>query len=210
METHGDDLREQRAEVAARQAMAAAKFPVRLRKRDIEQIPQGVDRAALTGWANKKRMMELSVCRDGVTWGITGARGVGKSQMAVSIGMGLCEQGRTVRYVRAAWLFVNVRSTYQPAAKLTEEEAIEAWLKPRLLIIDEVDKRKESQHEDLLLENIVCQRHDDGKDTLLVGNLTPTEFCRCVGSSIESRMCEGGGVLVCDWPSFRVGVEARI
>lgn len=192
-------------EPEVKELVRKARFPVRLRETDVEAPGLGVDAQAAMAWENKRQMIRREVGKQGVTYGIVGPRGTGKSQMGVAIGRELCGQTKPVLYVRAAWLFVQVRSTYQPAAERTEEQAILDFLKPRLLIIDEVDKRKGSDAEDMLLENIVCGRHDDGKDTLLISNLKKAEFEASVGESIVSRMCQGGGVVVCDWGSFRTG-----
>lgn len=199
----GLDIDRMREQNAAVEHVKKAHFPKRLREADLMAPGLGVDGASLTAWSSKLRLLEQSVLRLGTTWLILGARGLGKSQMAVELGKHVCRKNRSARFVRAAWLFVSVRSTYQPAAKETEEEAIMRWIEPSLLVIDEIDKRKESEHEDLLIENIVCQRHDDGKDTILIANLTKESAEESLGASICSRLVEGGGVIVCDWKSFR-------
>ena len=53
------------------------------------------------------------------------------------------------------------------------------------------------------MENIVCQRHDNELDTILIGNHTAQDFARAVGDSITDRMAEGGSVFLFSWPSFR-------
>lgn len=42
------------------------------------------------------------------------------------------------------------------------------------------------------------------KDTIPIANLKEEEFLKSIGQSAESRLREVGGVIVCDWPSFRV------
>jgi len=40
-------------------------------------------------------------------------------------------------------------------------------------------------------------------DTILTCNLGTEELAASLGPSIVSRMEEGGGVIECNWPSFR-------
>jgi hypothetical protein len=41
------------------------------------------------------------------------------------------------------------------------------------------------------------------RDTIMISNETPEKMLAQVGPSIEDRMRECGGIIECNWPSFR-------
>lgn len=112
------------------------------------------------------------------------------------------DQART-RYTTAVELFVTIKETYGDNAQRSEKAAIDLFVKPDLLVIDEVQERAGTEWEQRLLAAIVDRRYAAMKDTILVGNLKPEDVQRELGTSIASRAQETGGIYVADWPSFR-------
>lgn len=143
---------------------------------------------------------------------IIGPRGTGKTQMAVVLAeiqefalhlrRQSFDQART-RYTTAVELFMTIKETYGDNAQRSEKAAIDLFVKPDLLVIDEVQERAGTEWENRLLVNIVDRRYAAMKDTILVGNLKPEDVQRELGTSIASRAQETGGIYVADWPSFR-------
>lgn len=143
---------------------------------------------------------------------LIGPRGTGKTQLAVVISenvehrlhqrRGAFDQART-RYTTAVELFMTIKETYGDNAQRSEKAAIDLFVKPDLLVIDEVQERAGTEWENRLLVNIVDRRYAAMKDTILVGNLKPEDVQRELGTSIASRAQETGGIYVADWPSFR-------
>jgi DNA replication protein DnaC len=72
-----------------------------------------------------------------------------------------------------------------------------------LLVLDEISETRETDFEGKMLANIVCQRHDYGRDTILISNQSDESLARSVGESITDRIAEGGGIYTFNWPSFR-------
>ena len=142
--------------------------------------------------------------RKGVMLALIGARGPGKTQLAVCAMHRACRSLQTTRYVKAMDFFSEIKGAYQGGAKDTERSVLSRFCQPRLLVIDGVEERGETAWEDQMLTHVLDKRYDDMKDTILIGNLKPEEFVRSVGSSVESRLRETGGIIVCEWPSFRV------
>jgi DNA replication protein DnaC len=99
-------------------------------------------------------------------------------------------------------LYLGIRESYRDDGP-REHEAIERFLAPRLLVIDEAHERGETAWEDRMLNYIVDTRYADMRDTVLISNQTAEDFRTAIGSSIYSRLTEVGGILVCDWPSYR-------
>ena len=152
----------------------------------------------------------------GVMIALTGKRGTGKTQMvseAVAryldgIGdltlAGACvPSGPGAVYLRAIGIFIAIRASYGKKSEETEGDVIKRYCRPGLLIIDEMHDRGETEWEDRMLTHIIDVRYGAMKDTVMISNQTKDEFLKQVGSSISSRLAETGGVMECDWDSFR-------
>lgn len=135
---------------------------------------------------------------------VIGDRGRGKTQMAVDLVRMYIEQDRgTALYVKAMAVFIALRETYRPDASSTERKVIADFARPALLVIDAIEVRGDTSWEDRVLNHIVDIRYDARKDTLLVGNVAKDEVVTVLGHSIISRANETGGVIHCDWGSYR-------
>jgi DNA replication protein DnaC len=138
----------------------------------------------------------------GFLFALLGQRGTGKTQIAVLTLVRAIQLGRPSRYVSAMRAFLEIRATFKSEAD-TELSAIEQFITPSLLVIDEFQERGESPWEDRLLGFIVDERYAAQKDTLLISNLKPVDFAESAGPSIVSRLTECGGIVECVWESFR-------
>lgn len=133
---------------------------------------------------------------------LVGKRGTGKTQIAVQAALANMLGNRRSRYAKAMMIFLHIRAAMKSETG-TELEAINSFVEPDLLVIDEIQVRGETDFEDRMLVHIFDMRYDAMKDTILIANLTETEFKESVGSSITDRLREIGGVVKCDWDSFR-------
>jgi DNA replication protein DnaC len=72
------------------------------------------------------------------------------------------------------------------------------------LIIDEVHEvPDDSKHKERLLTDIIDRRYAAKRDTLLISNQKKDEFCATLNASALSRLNEHGGIVRCEWASFR-------
>jgi hypothetical protein len=79
--------------------------------------------------------------------------------------------------------------------------AMRRWIDPALLVIDDIDKSRGTTDEWINLFRVIDKRGwEDGKETVLVTNLTSDELAARFGNSIADRITE---IVVCDWPSYR-------
>ena len=138
----------------------------------------------------------------GLLVALVGARGTGKTQLAACLIADVVEE-RSARYIKAPELFRVLRECFGPATHESENEVVTRFSAYSLLVIDATEERGQTSFEDRTLACIVDQRYDRELDTLLLSNETRAEFAQGAGSSILSRMTECGGVIECDWPSFR-------
>lgn len=154
-------------------------------------------------WGAKFKELQMKL-GTGRLLALIGTRGNGKTQLAVALGL---DQIRThlkaARFTTATAFFMAIKSTYKPTATDDEAEIIREFAKPPLLLIDEIGKRGGSEWENNLLFELLNRRYNDEKDTILIDNRTVQEFTETIGPSLASRMNEGGGVVHCDWETFR-------
>lgn len=171
---------------------------------------------------SERFMTILSWLGTGFTSALIGDRGGGKTQMAVEVVRRRCGEldpailaGLRLsvdrprypgpRYMRMTDLLMRLRATYGRDSNETEIQVIERYTSPTLLVIDEAHERGETAWENRMLPHILDVRYGAKRDTLLISNQSPEAFEAAMGASIYSRLAETGGVVVCDWGSFRDG-----
>lgn len=131
---------------------------------------------------------------DGVILGLIGERGVGKTQAAVC-GMSYWVKGRigSVRYIRFAELCMRFRDAIKQGTETLTLREFQGS-KRDLLIIDEMDKRADTEHERRTLSTLIDGRYGYGRYTLMIGNDTREGLLEAIGPTIASRMRESGGI----------------
>ena len=138
---------------------------------------------------------------------LCGPRGTGKSQIGVELIRHAIEQEDKALYIRAMDLFIDLKSTYGSKDRAENERTVlDRLLKPNLLVIDELSEGSDSEFERRMLTYLIDVRYGEAKDTLLIANYTRQTigtFEQRVGDSCVSRLNETGGILWCDWASFR-------
>lgn len=144
---------------------------------------------------------------------LLGKRGVGKTQLAVSLGLACAATGllatekrrtpTTQRYYVLGELFRAEKRTFSREHSSGARTPLEEAAKVDLLVLDEVHVRHESAWEDIELTLLFDRRYQDLRRTILIANLEVADARERLGSSIWSRITETGVVLECDWPSFR-------
>ena len=198
-----------------------------LSEKDIERIDgekhlRQHDDVVLTLWQHsgirarhkvkvKSKSLEWTKCLDrlnkrvgcGALVALVGARGTGKSQLAVELIRASCSVEKRAVYTTAMDIFIDLRDAY----KLQESEraVLLRFQSPPLLVIDEAQERGETPWEDRMLTALIDYRYSQKRDTILISNLKRAEFEASMGASVISRMVEVGGVIECNWPSFRNG-----
>lgn len=139
---------------------------------------------------------------NGATFAILGNRGTGKTQLAVCIAMRAAEKGG-VLYLTAFDFFLRIREAFSRESKKTERQILAELTSIRFLILDELQERGESAWEDRLLTSLIDRRYRDKRATMLLANLSESEFRKSIGPNAEDRLREGGGIAVLDGESRR-------
>jgi DNA replication protein DnaC len=144
---------------------------------------------------------------DGLTAGaslvLAGKPGTGKTHIACGIGRALIEQTRSVLFMTVLQALRYVKDTYRRESTRTESDAVADLLRPDLLILDEIGAQLGSEHEKMLMFEIINERYQRCRSTILISNLTGEELTAFLGDRVMDRFRESGAVLAFDWDSHR-------
>jgi DNA replication protein DnaC len=137
-----------------------------------------------------------------------GPSGVGKTHLAIALGVCACQAGYLVRFVRAYEL---LKSLYASLADDSLDELITEFAKPRLLIIDELGnspRKPEHDYAGVLFE-LIARRHRRGT-TVVTTNFGFDQWSTYLGAPMHvtpalDRLLEGAHIIIVpnDAPSFR-------
>jgi len=134
---------------------------------------------------------------------LAGKPGTGKTHIACGIGRALIEQTRSVLFMTVLQALRHVKDTYRRESDRTESDAIADLIKPDLLILDEIGAQLGSEHEKMLMFEIINERYQRCRSTILISNLTGEELTAFLGDRVMDRFRESGAVLAFDWASHR-------
>ncbi|MBU4200743.1 MAG: ATP-binding protein [Verrucomicrobia bacterium] len=152
-------------------------------------------------WTSKLDQLQAKI-GTGMLIGLLGTRGEGKTMLAIELIKAACQSGKSGIYVTAMEVFMAIKAGYNTGTD--EGHVLMPFKIAAVLVIDEAQERGATPWEDRLLTHLVDNRYANMRDTIIVSNQKPADFGASMGSSIMSRMQETGGIVACDWPSFRV------
>jgi chromosomal replication initiation ATPase DnaA len=150
--------------------------------------------------------LSRAMTRPGI-YALCGSLGAGKTHMACGLVNEFCGLGRSARYTKAADYIRDYRSTWKMGAGA--EDAYEKdYVRLSLLVLDEWQVRGDTDNENLILLRLIDKRYEADKTTLVIGNHgTQDEFERSIDARVADRICDGGGFILCDWPSLRGRIQ---
>lgn len=134
-----------------------------------------------------------------------GKAGTGKTHLACGIALQIMRSNRhTALFLTVQRAVRRIKETWHHSAKETEASAIAALVYPDLLILDEIGVQFGSETEKNLLFDVLNERYERCKPTILMSNLTIDEIKPYLGERVFDRLREGGGKsVVFDWDSHR-------
>ncbi len=144
------------------------------------------------------------VLDQGTSLCLVGAPGTGKTHIACAMGVAIAKAGYNVAYKRLYELMRQIKNTYAHGAKDSEEGIINNLTKADLLILDEVGLKTLSEHESSLVYQVIDQRYEAVRPTVIVSNLSEEDLGKHLGPRTIDRMYENhGAVFNFDWDSYR-------
>lgn len=133
-----------------------------------------------------------------------GLPGTGKTHLAIGIALQIMAEERSAMFATVMRAIRTIKDTWRKGADTSEAEAIQALVFPDLLILDEIGLQFGSDAEKLLLFDVLNERYERRRPTILLSNLTAQEVSGYLGERIMDRLREDGGeVIVFDWESHR-------
>jgi DNA replication protein DnaC len=134
-----------------------------------------------------------------------GKPGTGKTHLAVGIGLRIMHRdSRTVLFTTVMRAIRRVKDTWARENRETETQAIAALVFPDLLILDEVGVQFGSDTEKLILFDVLNERYEKRRPTLLLSNHPLDDVKAYLGERVFDRLREDGGeVISFTWESHR-------
>lgn len=157
--------------------------------------------------------------RVGAIVAIVGPRGLGKTSLAAKLAqqrawaiwdaslLGGPVRCDYVIYRKAASIVSTYKSLYADFGSMETEMLLRSIDRlcrdAETLVIDEFHDIQELKSHRRIFTDILDRRYAALRDTIIISNQTAAEFAESAGDSIISRLNEHGGILECDWQSFR-------
>ena len=140
-----------------------------------------------------------------------GKPGTGKTHLACGIGLQIMrEQNRTVLFSTVMRAIRRIKDTWAKGSHESESQAIETLVAPDLLILDEVVVQFGTDFEKNILFDVLNERYEKRRPTILMSNLAVNEVTAYLGERIIDRIREdGGGLIVFDWESHRGAAKCQ-
>lgn len=147
-----------------------------------------------------------AILEEGTSLVLCGRPGTGKTHLACAAANEVLSRNHSVVFMTVVAAVRQVKDTYRRESETTETQAIERFVEPDLLILDEVGVQLGTDTEKRILFEILNGRYENLRPSILLTNLKREELAAYVGERIMDRLQEGGGtVLSLDWESYRKG-----
>lgn len=185
----------------------AAGVPQRFRTRTLEsfEVTNPLQQVALD-FSRDYAHGFAAVRRTGRSAIFLGKPGTGKTHLAAGIAQHVMRvHDASVLFVTAARMVRMVKDTWTRGASRSESEVVASMVFPDLLVIEEVGVQQGTEFERNVLFDVLNERYEQRKPSLLLGNCTLDELSsRYVGERVVDRLREDGGVVVpFNWESLR-------
>lgn len=188
-----------------RRLVSAAQIPLRFADRTIENFVAHTDGAKRALTVARSYVQDFEESRkEGASLIFCGGVGTGKTHLAIGIANAVLEMKLRVRFVSVMNAVRTVKETYNRGSDETEREALNEFIYPDLLVLDEVGVQFGSDTEKMILFEIINGRYEQMKPTLVISNLAKEALGEFIGERSIDRLRENGGRLVVfDWASYR-------
>lgn len=179
-------------------------IPARFRERTLENYRTEVDKQKFAlGVAKRMTRAIMDEPQKGASLVLCGNPGTGKTHIACAIGHELIGALRSVHFSTVLAAIRHVKETYRRDSDRSEKNAIDDLCSPDLLILDEIGVQVGSEHEKMVLFEIINERYQECKSTILISNLNREELTAYLGERVMDRFSESGAVIAFDWSSYR-------
>jgi len=144
-----------------------------------------------------------------------GKTGTGKTHLAAAICKAVIRAGHQALFVSTLNVIQVVKETYSRDSECTEREAIARFVKPDLLVLDEVGVQHNTRTEQIVLTEIINRRYEAERPTILLSNLpvesetAKMDLVRVLGERVISRLREANDLLVFNTDDYRARIQEK-
>lgn len=132
-----------------------------------------------------------------------GSPGTGKNMLAGIIGQEIIKRDFSFYHTTAMKLVRTIKDSWKDREQ-NEQEIINSFISHSLLAIDEIGVQFGSATEQLYLTEVINERYEKRRPTILISNLTISQLTEVMGARVIDRFYDDGSkILVFDWPSYR-------
>jgi DNA replication protein DnaC len=141
-----------------------------------------------------------------------GKPGTGKTHLAAAIGLHVMrQQNRTVLFTTVMRAIRRVKDSWDRGSSESESQVIQTFVAADLLILDEVGVQFGTEFEKNILFDVINERYEKRKPTILMSNLPVSDVTAYLGERVIDRIREDGGArIVFDWSSHRAKMQGGI
>jgi len=204
-----------KAELAARQEKTVA---YRIREARFERIETieafDFDYSPSTRKVKNRclKLIESDMTAQGLNALFVGGSGLGKTHLARAVGYRLCQKGVRVLYTSMSAMTLALATA---DATGTLKRTMEHYTQPALLIIDEVGYVRMSETESNLAFQIISQRHDRRRSTIVTTNRPFGEWNQifhndAIAHAVIDRLVERSEVFHLEGKSYRETHRQRL
>lgn len=134
--------------------------------------------------------------RNGVFLVLRGTPGTGKGHLATSC---LKAQGNGL-FITHADMLADLRASY---TLKTTPALLEGWQEAEMFVLDEFGLSPGGNDEETMLYQVLADRHDKRRPTIITTNLEREAFSKAIGFRLIDRIGEDCAVVPCCWESHR-------
>lgn len=145
-----------------------------------------------------------SVKKTGRSFLMLGTVGTGKTHLSIGIALEIMKTGHSAVFTSASKIFRSIKDTYHKGSHQKESEVMAIYTQCDLLIIDEVGVHRGSDFEKETFFDVINERYESIRPTIILSNLTIEEIKVFLGERVFDRLRENGGkAFLLDWASHR-------
>ena len=179
----------------------ASSIPLRFQNCSFDNFNKSKEKETVLDYAKNFQKKK----EQGTSLVLCGTTGTGKTHLVSALSFYLIENYQTqVLYTKAFDVLREVKETYNRKSERTFSQVQKKHAQVELLIVDEVGVQFGTDTEKQILFEIINERYENLRPTILVTNLSLSNLKEFVGDRVVDRMKENNGkIIVFSGESFR-------
>jgi DNA replication protein DnaC len=134
---------------------------------------------------------------------LIGPTGRGKTVIAAYLAAERVKAGKSAgKFLTATEMLDRIKQCWVRKEDL--EPLLNGWKKTPFLVVDEAQNRSEERWDNHRFDDLINARYANELPTILIANLTLAEAQKSLGPRIMDRANECGGIVDCNWASYRI------